>query len=159
MNATVSDARLSLLPLPEDERAFEITRLVDAARVPLELFGSPLRLFVRHTIVVIDDHCQTESYTYRLQAEQAAGSWLLRWEYFRSRPRPDYPYPLAHLHVNGDFADGQSIAPLHVPTSRIPFESVAWHLIAEWNVAPRTEGWQALLGEFVEGFHQRRTAH
>ena len=160
LNATVSDARLSLLPLPDDERAFEITRLIGHSRAPLGLFGSPqLQLFIRHAIVVVDGHCQTESYAYRLQGDQTPSSWLLRWEYFRSPPRPDYSYPLAHLHVNGALADGKPIAQLHVPTSRIPLESVVWHLIAEWGVTSRTETWQTLLSDSVEGFHQRRTAH
>jgi hypothetical protein len=52
LNATVTDSRLSLLPLPYDEAAFEITRLVEAKAVPLELRGSDLRLFIRQTIVV-----------------------------------------------------------------------------------------------------------
>ena len=159
LNATVSDARLSLLPFPEDERAFEITRLVGAARAPFDLLGSPLRLFVRHTVVVIDGHCRTESYGYRLQSDEAAGSWLLRWEYFRDPPRPDYPYPLAHLHVNGTFGRDKPITPLHIPTSRVPLESVLWHLIAEWGIAPRSDAWQGLLSESVDGFNQRRTAH
>lgn len=159
LNATVSDARLSLLALPGEEHAFEITRLVGAARAPLELLGSSLRLFVRHTVVVLDGHCQTESYGYRLQSGEAAGSWLLRWEYFREPPRPDYAYPLAHLHVNGAFADGEPIAALHIPSSRVPLESVIWHLIAEWGVAPRNDAWRTLLSDSVDGFHQRRTAH
>ncbi len=81
LNATVSDARLSLLALPGEGDAFEITRFVGAARAPLELLGSSLRLFVRHTIVVLDGHCQTESYGYRLQSDEASGSWCLRWEH------------------------------------------------------------------------------
>lgn len=158
LNATVSDARLSLLALPGDERAFEITRLIDSSRAPLELLGSQLRLFVRHTIVVTDGHCQTESYAYRLQGDQTSASWLLRWEYFRNPPRPDYLYPLAHLHVNGAFANNKPIAPLHIPASRVPLESVLWHLTAEWGVAPRTDAWQTILSESADGFHERRTA-
>ena len=159
LNATVSDARLSLLALPDDGNAFEITRLVGAARAPLELIGSALRLFVRHTVVVHDSHCQTESYGYRLQSDETSGSWCLRWEYFRDSPRADYPYPLAHLHVNGTFADGAPIASLHIPTSRIPLESVIRHLIMEWDVIPRSDHWQTLLSESADGFHQRRTAN
>ena len=159
LNATVSDARLSLLAPPEDEHAFEITRLVGAARAPLDLLGSSHRLFVRHTVVVLDGYCRTESYGYRLQSGEEAGSWLLRWEYFRDPPRPAYPYPLAHLHVNGVFADGGPIAMLHIPASRVPLESVVWHLIAEWGIAPRNDGWRGLLRESVDGFNQRRTVH
>lgn len=39
LNATVSDSRLSLVPLP-DPSAFEITRIVGSERVPLELRGT-----------------------------------------------------------------------------------------------------------------------
>lgn len=159
LNGTITDARLSLLAGHGDESAFEIARLVDDVRAPLELFGSSLRLFVRHTVVVEDGHCRTESYGYRLQSSTEAGSWLLRWEYFRDVPRHDYPYPLAHLHVNGAFADGEPINALHIPTSRVPLESVIWHAIAEWGVTPRSNDWRGLLGESVAGFHERRTAH
>lgn len=159
LNATVSDGRLSLLALPYDENVFEITRLVGDSRASLSLHGSTLRLFVRQTITVIDGHCQTESYGYRLQSGDATETWLVRWEYFRDKPKPDYPYPLAHLHVNGAFADEQPVGSLHIPTGRVPLESVIWHLIAEWNVAPRGNGWEQLLGESVRGFNQRRTAH
>jgi hypothetical protein len=77
LNRTVTDSRLSLIPLPNDEAAFDITRLVGGARASLELRGSSLQLFVRQTIVVVDGHCRTESYTYRLQ-ESSAASWLVR---------------------------------------------------------------------------------
>jgi hypothetical protein len=159
LNRTVTDARLSLLPVPGGEGAFEITRFEDDDRVPLELFGSSLRLFVRHTVVVVDGHCRTESYGYRLESGAEAGPWLLRWEYFRAAPRPDYDYPLAHLHLNGAFSDGKPVEALHIPTSRVPLESVVWHAIADWGVTPRSNDWRALLGESVAGFHERRTAH
>lgn len=159
LNGTITDARLSLLAAHGDESAFEITRLADDVRAPLELFGSSLRLFVRHMVVVVDGHCRTESYGYRLQSSTETSSWLLRWEYFRDVPRRGYRYPLAHLHVNGAFADGEAINALHIPTSRVPLESVVWHAIAEWGVTPRRDDWRRLLGESVAGFHERRTAH
>lgn len=157
LNATVSDGRLSLLASPDDEASFEITRFVEGARAPLELLGSDLRLFVRQAIVVEDGHCRTESYGYRIQSRDQTASWLLRWEYFRDRPRADYPYPLAHLHVNGVLAGGREIAALHAPTGRVPLESVIWHLVAEWSVAPRTGTWQDVLAESMAGFHERKT--
>lgn len=159
LNGTVTDARLSLLAVHGDESAFEITRFAGDVRAPLELLGSPLRLFVRHMVVVVDGHCQTESYGYRLQSSAEADSWLLRWEYFRDAPRRDYRYPLAHLHVNGAFAAGEPINALHIPTSRVPLESVVWHAVAEWGVTPRSDDWRGLLDESVAGFHERRTAH
>lgn len=59
LNRTVTDSRLSLIPLPRDADAFMLTRLVDRTAAPLELHGSSLRLFIRHVIVVVDGHCQT----------------------------------------------------------------------------------------------------
>ena len=159
INRTVTDSRLSLIPLPDDDDAFEITRLVDRARTPLDLRRSSLQLFVRQTVVVVGGHCQTESYTYRLQSGGSAKSWLLRWEYYRDLPRPDFLYPLAHVHVNGAFENGEAIARLHVPTRRIPLELVIWHLVAEWGVEPRSDDWAAVLEASITGFDERRTAH
>lgn len=159
LNRTITDARLSLLAAPGDESTFEISRFVGDVRAPLELLGSSLRLFVRHTVVVVGGHCRTESYGYRLQSSAEARSWLLRWEYFRDLPRRDYAYPLAHLHVAGAFADGEPIDALHIPTGRVPLESVVWHAIAEWGVTPRSNDWRGLLVESVAGFQERRTAH
>jgi hypothetical protein len=125
----------------------------------LELHGAGLRLFVRQTIVVVEGHCQTESYSYRLQAEESPQSWLVRWEYFRDHPRPDYPYPLAHLHVNGSFGTRGSASRLHLPTRRVPLELVLWHLIIEWEVSSKIEAWQPTLTESITGFDERRTQH
>jgi hypothetical protein len=108
--------------------------------------------------VVVDGHCRTESYSYRLQGDELATSWLVRWEFHREPPRPDYLYPRAHVHVNGTFPGGESTGRLHIPSRRVPLELVAWHLIAEWGVRSKTEDWQALLAESIAGFDERRTA-
>jgi hypothetical protein len=146
-----------LLALPYSSTAFELTRLVDRASAPLELDGTTARLFVRQIIEVVDGHCQVESYSYRLQADESLESWLIRWEYYRAAPRPDYSYPLAHVHVNAVFPDGSTVGRLHIPTRRVPLELVTWHLIAEWGVAPRLDDWRALLTQSIEGFDARRT--
>jgi hypothetical protein len=91
---------------------------------------------------------------------------VLRWEYFRERPRLDYEYPLAHVHANAEFVEPHlSVARLdkppshlHIPTARLPLELVLWHLIAEWHVTPKTDDWRTVLVESLEGFEQRRTA-
>lgn len=158
LNATVTDSRLSLLPLPHDDAAFAITRFVEEETTSLELLGSPLRLFVRQTIVVTaDGHCQTESYSYRLQRDASRESWLLRWEYYRNRPKPDYRYPLGHVHVAASLADGEPIERLHLPTRRVPLELVLWHLLAEWEIEARSPDWQTRLTGSIAGFDQRRT--
>lgn len=159
LNRTVTDSRLSLIPDPRDEAVFQITRLVDNASAPLELRTNPgLYLFVRQVIEVVDGHCRTESYGYRLQSTEATESWLVRWEYLRERPRADYPYALAHVHVNARFSDDVELSRLHIPTRRVPLELVIWHAIAEWGVESRTAEWQHLLAASIEGFDDRRTA-
>ena len=117
------------------------------------------RLFVRQIIEVVDERCQTESYSYRLQADDTRDSWLIRWEYFRDTPKTNYPYPLAHVHVNGESQTAADLGRLHIPTRRVPLELVIWHLIAEWNVASKTADWMTVLGESVAGFDERRTQH
>lgn len=159
LNRTVSDARLSLIARPEDPTAFELTRFVHGASAPLELQGTSSRLFVRQLFEVVDGHCQVESYSYRLQRSDERESWLIRWEYFRQPPRGDYPYPLAHVHFNGDFADGTPAARLHIPTRRLPLELVVWHLVAEWGVEPKAGDWRSVLTESIAGFDERRSAH
>jgi hypothetical protein len=100
------------------------------------------------------------SYTYRLASGQEKGDWLLRWEYFHQRPKPEYHYPLAHLHVNSQLlpAVDVALARLHIPTSRVPLELVLWHAIAEWGVTPKSEDWQSILEESIEQFETKRNA-
>ena len=122
------------------------------------LLASSLRLFVRQILIVVDGHCPTESYEYRLQRDDARQSWLIRWEYLRNPPRPEYAYPAAQVHVDGEWERAEALDRLRIPTRRMPLELVVWHLIAEWGVSPRSDGWQNILGESIEGFDERRTA-
>jgi hypothetical protein len=145
--------------VPGADDVFELTRFVERSAAALDLLGSTHRLFVRQIIEVVDDHCRVESYGYRLQTDDALQSWLIRWEYLRNRPRPDYEYPLAHVHINGEWSSDAPLSRLHVPTRRVPLELVLWHLIAEWGITPKTADWQSILEESVEGFDERRTAH
>lgn len=122
LNRTVTDARL----------------VENGERVAFALHGVSERLFVRQAIEVVGDRCQTVSYAYRYQSGDDKGSWRLRWEYFRERPRPDYEYPPAHVHANAEFVDPGPAADrlakpawhLHIPTARVPLELVLWHVRA-----------------------------
>jgi hypothetical protein len=162
LNQTVTDSRLSLLAIPQHERQFLIQRMIGKRAAPLTLRPSPLRLFFRQTIEVVDGHCETASYVYRLQAGDNPNSWALRWECFRRPPKSDYPYVLQHLHVNGTLAPGlvkpsASLSHLHIATARVPLESILQHLVTEWGVKAKT-GWRTVLDESREGFHRRATA-
>lgn len=161
----MTDARLSLLPIPGGETRYNLACFQNRERVPLALHGVGERLFVQQAIEVVGNHCQTVSYAYRFQSGEEMASWLLRWEYYRERPRAEYAYPLAHVHVNADFRDLGPAAfhlhkppsHLHIPTARVPLELVLWHLIAEWGVMPKTDGWRQVLDDSLKGFEERRT--
>lgn len=142
--------------MPDSDTGFELTRLVDRASAPLELLGVSAHLFVRQLVEVVDGHCQTESYSYRLQVDETRDSWLVRWEYYRAPPRADYPYPLAHVHVNATFPDSRAAGRFHIPTARVPLELVITHLITEWGARPRTDDWRTVLNESIAGFRDRR---
>lgn len=118
----------------------------------LEWDGTTARLFVQQVVVVEDGRCKTESYVYRLQADASTNSWLIRWEYRREPPRADYPYPRAHLHVNGRFPDGEQIGRQHIPAPRMPLELVIRYLITDRGVKPRSGDWEAVLEEATAGF-------
>jgi hypothetical protein len=139
--------------------------VIDRRIVSLALHGSRLRLLIAHTVEVEGAKCHTVSYAYRLISTEAKDAWLLRWEYFRRPPRPDYPYPLAHAHANASFADPAAekllrkpAAHLHVPTARVALELVLWHLIAEWEILPKTSDWRQVLLDSLAGYHERHTA-
>jgi hypothetical protein len=147
LNRTVSDSRLSVTPIAGCPDAFQLTRIVDGDYAALELDGTTAHPFVQQLVVVEDGHCKTESYSYRLQADASDRSWRIRWEYVRDPPRPDYPYPPEHVHVNGSFPDGEPIAREHIPAARMPLELVIQYLISDRGVKPRTDDWLAILEE------------
>lgn len=163
LNRTVTDGRLALVPVPGHETQFLLQRMVNKRAAPLVLRPSPLRLFVRQAIQVVDGHCQTESYIYRLQRSDETQSWMLRWEYLRQPPpKPEYLYVRQHVHVNAELLEDlpqpvKALPRLHIPTGRVPIESVLQHLIVEWGVKARL-GWEAVLDESRSGFHERATA-
>lgn len=133
--------------------------------MPFGLLGSSLRLAVSQTVEVIEGRCHTASYAYRVASGDAKSDWLLRWEYFRRPPKPDYPYPLAHAHANAALPTTDAVAiadkplpSLHLPTARVPLELVLWHLIAEWGVQARSPDWQDLLRASIAGFEERRSS-
>jgi hypothetical protein len=156
LNRTVSDARLALVDT-EDDDVFTITRIVDQALAPLDL-SHGLSLLVQHTVAVAGGQVRTVSYSYRLQAGNGKGDWLLRWEYEREPPNH---YPPAHVHSNASFhGSGEGIPPLkdlHVATARVAFELVLWHLIADWQIEPKTPDWREILRESWERFEHTRT--
>jgi len=144
---------------PERPAHFTLAYFEHGEIAAFPLRGSPLFLLVKQEIDVDGDECHTTSYGYRLATGNAKQDWLIRWEYFRRLPKPDYRYPLAHVHVNAELASrpGVTLPALHIPTSRVPLELVIWHVIAEWDVAPRSEDWQGILEESMDSFESKRS--
>ncbi len=134
-----------------DADTFELTRLVDAARVPCELDGTPARLRIQQVVVVEDGQCRTESATYSLQADASPKSWSIRWDYVRD-PESEYAYPRAHVHVNATFADGSPVGHLHIPTGRVPLEFIIRYLISDCGVKSKSKDSEAILEESAAGF-------
>lgn len=152
LNRTVTDSRLSVEPIVGYPGGFELTRVLDGDDVPLELDGTTARLYVQQIVVVEDDRCRTESYSYRLQEDVSPKSWMIRWEYRRDPPRADYPYARGHVHLNGTLFNGKPAGHLHVPAPKMPLELIIRHLITEWDVKPRTDNWEAILEDSAAGF-------
>ena len=165
LNRTVSDARLTLLSSAATPDQFTVTCLDGEHPRSFALRGSSLRLFVSQNIEVDGDKVHTASSAYRLGTDDRKDAWLLRWEYYRRPPLADYPYPLAHVHINAGLldsdVDGRLTKPLpqlHIPTARVPLELVLWHLLAEWGIGSKADDWQNVLRDSLEGFYERMTS-
>jgi hypothetical protein len=160
LNLTVSDARLTVSPVTGDghDDTFELERVVEGEDVPLELYRSTARLSVQQVVVVKDRRCKTKSYEYRFQADESRNSWLMRWDYSRERPRPVYPYALAHMHIRATLPDETPIDahPVdhhHIPCPRTPLEQIIRYLIADRGVNSKSKDWEAILKKSEKTFH------
>jgi hypothetical protein len=152
---TISDSRLSLIEVPGDRSAFELTRLVDGASAPLEFDGTTARLFVQQVFVVEDGDCITDSYSYLLQEDASIESWRLRWDYCRDPPPAESANAGGYVRVNGTWINGEPASTQRVLTGETPLELVVWFLISDWGAKPRSEDWKAILEESLKGFEAR----
>jgi hypothetical protein len=158
LNRTVSKSRLTAVAEGETSPPhFDLFRRVKRAVTPLELNGTDLVLLYQHKVEVSEGHCHTLTYSYRLQRDANPRSWLCRWEYYRKPPKPNYRYPLAHVHVNAKPVDGHEIADKHLPTDRITLERLLLHLIEEWGVESFSADYREILEDSIVGFGERRT--
>lgn len=160
----MAHARLTLVTDPDDPDRFDITCLGEGRPQPFKLNGTDALLFVHQAIRVVGNHCQTLSYSYRLNHSPSRRDWIVRWEYLRQPPASSYDYPLAHLHLKADLADDvaalmttKPATKLHLATGRVAFELVLWHLISDWSVAAIKTDWKAILNDSIRGFEDRRT--
>jgi hypothetical protein len=80
------------------------------------------------------------AYQYQLDADPDSKAWVFRYDYIRDpstryKTSEPYPYPQAHLQVNGNLAvkatlPKGSLAHVHFPTRRMPLEGII-RLLAE----------------------------
>src|SRR5262249_52985853 len=152
LNRTVSKSRLSAVP---DRRVshprFNILRYVSGSAEPLELNKSSMLLWAEQMIDVDGDRCRTVTYHYRLQLGEDPKSTLIRWEFLREKPKADYDYPLAHVHVEATLGDGRHGKDIHIPTRRVALELVLWHLISDWGIEPLNKKWREILNSSLRG--------
>ncbi len=137
--------------------------------------SSPLRLnddsgFLRLTMQLRIDHgphkylkVATSCIQYQRLEEDSDKSWVFRYDYFREKP--DYKYPLAHLHINGNpccscLPDGKELRRVHFPSGRVSIESVIRLLVDHFDVPCNKDEhvWRPLLEKterrFWEVAHQ-----
>jgi hypothetical protein len=158
LNTTVTDGRLLLKEGDAVGAQFELVSVQGQRPAPLSLRGTRLKLGVAQSLDVRDG-CRTMSYSYRLQQSDEDDSWLVRWEYAREPPDPEYRYPLAHAHVNATLRDiaaerhlAKTLAHLHLPTERVPLETVVRHAIEERGVDARERDWRERLAASSAGW-------
>lgn len=158
LNRSITKHRIIVAPVPGANDLFHV-RLdpqVDSglARLSVE-GGDDLYLSL---LVGVDASCSVREYRYYLYARDDRDSLLLRWEFDREKVKPNYKYVRAHVHFHGTFEHSDKPAEeLHIPTSRVSIEELAWHLITDWNVKTIHGGWQAALVESSEKFAKERS--
>jgi hypothetical protein len=100
------------------------------------------------------------AYQYQADADPDTKNWIFRYDYIRDpsamyKGSQPYPYPQAHLQINAELVVGDirppkgSLAHVHFPTRRMPFEGII-RLLAEAEqfgvpCADPPEVWRPLL--------------
>ncbi len=93
--------------------------------------------------------------------------WVFRYEYEVEPLDPKARYPAGHLHVNatpGNYARIETVKDfpsLHLPTRRLSFEEIVWHLANEHTPgvsSPDKEGWFEFLNRSKAGYEARKVA-
>lgn len=139
LNRTITQAHLALqhrgrdsaLIAHRDQRSGQLSAL----QLPNEKFLSVLMVVRLEAGSVTTDAC---SIGYRCSEDYYGADWIFRYEYERRvATAGDYPYPVAHLHVNATpacYEGPKSFPSLHLPTRRLSLEVIIRHLIVEHDV-------------------------
>lgn len=154
LNRTITDSRLSILTA-EGEDTYQLTRLQNRVRSPLELrpsgwllFRQTVRVGEKDTIIVV-----AASYQYYLDVPDL---WLFRYDHELELSETK---PRTHLHVNGTSHQGGDLKAIHFPTGGISAERVIAHLIMEHGIKAKCGQRKALkiLSDSHARFVGRRT--
>lgn len=142
---------------------------------PIELKNGGF-LKLRYVVRVLDEpgtdrglhKMTTLSYSYQYSTTSPDDpDWVFRYEYETQPLDPKARYPAGHLHVNatpGNYARVETIKDfpsLHLPTRRLTFEEIVWHLANEHTPgvnSPDKEGWFEFLNKSKAGYEEWRAA-
>lgn len=161
LNQTVTDARLSLLHVRDEDRAqlsFRQGLTPIAAPVATDLF-----LYVGQTLRAARQSdktwlLRTVSYRYRVQGTpDISDDDCLRWEYVAREIR-DTGHCRHHLHLQGEYTLGPrrtiALERVHLPTGWVTVEEIIRFLVTELEVRPKDRNWDDLLQQSESLFRQ-----
>ncbi len=157
VNTTVSPYPVAFVPLERPEFEGIVGFCPHKVAEPMQLTnGRYLYAYQRVGLRRPERYLTTLEYAYTYQETEHEDSWIFRYEYQRE-PHAGYPYPLAHVHVNGSPAGYEGPKPfpdLHLPTGRVTIEAVVRHLIEEHDVPTNSSNWPTELQETEDAFRE-----
>jgi hypothetical protein len=157
INATISQAPITYVETG-GPRTWFVAHVQDKLPAALPLTnGHYLFLYNLLGLRREERYLATLEYRYTYQATEADDSWIFRYEYIREPPDP-YPYAKQHVHVNASPATYTGAEPfpgLHLPTGRrITIELLVRHLMAEHNLQPISNNWEATIRDAEAHFRE-----
>lgn len=160
LNRTITDARLALIHIRNEDRAQISFRL---GRVPIAapVFANDLFLYIGQVLRVKQQPdrtwtLRTVEYRYRVQGTADVNDEdCIRGEYVAREIR-DTKHCRHHLHMQGEYTLGAGrtvpLARVHLPTGWVTIEEIIRFLITELDVRPKERDWEQLLRDSEEQF-------
>lgn len=157
-NRTITDSQLVLLE--KTSPIFVVTCLQNKDTRALELKPRGW-LHFRQVVSVQSRNAKyrkvvVEEGSYRYSLSPNLGDedqWIFRYEYCLT-PNAEVPY--SHLHVNASRGNWH-MKGIHFPTARVSIEQIIAHLIIEYRVQSKSQGWLEYLAESHGCFMEQRT--
>jgi hypothetical protein len=162
LNKTITDARLSLIHVKNEDKA-QVSFRQNSIPIAASVFANDLFLYIGQTLRVTQQadktwKLRTVEYRYRIQGSPGLEDEdCLRWEYVAREIR-DTGHCRHHLHLQGEYTLGPRrtipLARVHLPTGWVTIEEVIRFLITELDVRPKEREWENLLRQSEESFKQ-----